>query len=47
MSQKYIYWKWGNGEGIMQKSLRKNNKNTKKIVNPPRMLFKIISLTKE
>ena len=28
MSQKYIYWKWGNGEGIMQKSLRKNNKNT-------------------
>ena len=25
MSQKYIYWVWGNG-GIMKKSLRKTNK---------------------
>ena len=28
MSQKYIYWVWGNG-GIMKKSLRETNKRAK------------------
>ena len=28
MSQKYIYWVWGNG-GIMKKSLRETNKQAK------------------
>jgi len=28
MSQKYIYWVWGNG-GIMKKSLRETNKKAK------------------
>jgi len=32
MSQKYIYWKWGDGNSIMQKSLRKINTNEENII---------------